>query len=92
MFFAAASMLASAAMSQPKSGYDPHKSFDPNFDANGGTVYRGANGAPDGVLAEPRRLQNSSYPGHRRQKDQRKGRDRLHEQQPAPIVICLAPG
>ncbi len=28
------------------SGYDPHKVFDPNFDANGGTVYRAANGAP----------------------------------------------
>jgi Peptidase family M1 domain len=46
LFFAAVSLLASAAMSQPKSGYDPHKSFDPNFDANGGTAYRGANGAP----------------------------------------------
>ncbi len=28
------------------SGYDPHKVFDPNFDSNGGTVYRSANGAP----------------------------------------------
>ncbi len=28
------------------SGYNPHKVFDPNFDDNGSSVYRSANGAP----------------------------------------------
>ncbi len=34
----------SSAISQTK--YMPHDEFDPNFDSNGGTIYRGANGAP----------------------------------------------
>ncbi len=44
--FATVFMLTSAVISQTRTQYDPHKVFDPNFDANGGTVYRGANGAP----------------------------------------------
>ncbi len=39
-------IVTSAALAQRYGRYDPHKVFDPNFDANGGTVYRSANGAP----------------------------------------------
>ncbi len=46
LFFAAVFLLASTALPQTKSGYNPHKVFDPKFDSNGGTIYRGANGAP----------------------------------------------
>ncbi len=38
--------FVSSAFSQTKAGYNPHKVFDPNFDADGGTIYRSANGAP----------------------------------------------
>ena len=36
----------SKAFSQASGGYDPHKVFDPNFDANGSSIYRSADGAP----------------------------------------------
>ncbi len=35
-----------ACAQNPTDGYNPHKVFDPNFDDNGGTVYRSADGAP----------------------------------------------
>lgn len=34
------------AQAGPPNGYIPHEIFDPNFDNNGGNVYRSANGAP----------------------------------------------
>ncbi|MCL4509542.1 MAG: hypothetical protein M1470_00485 [Bacteroidetes bacterium] len=39
-------LTACRVLSQTTRGYDPHKVFDPNFDANGGTIYRSASGAP----------------------------------------------
>ncbi len=35
----------SNAFSQTSPGYDPHKVFDPNFDSNGSSIYRSADGA-----------------------------------------------
>ncbi len=46
VFVVILSMLSVNAFSQTQSVYDPHKVFDPNFDSNGGNMYRGANGAP----------------------------------------------
>lgn len=39
-------IFTTRAISQQPVGYDPHAVFDPNFDNNGGSVYRSANGAP----------------------------------------------
>ena len=38
--------LAQALFAQEKSAYNPHDSFDPEFDNNGSSIYRGSNGAP----------------------------------------------
>lgn len=46
VFIVSVFMLTATALAQRTGNYDPHKVFDPNFDSNGGTIYRSANGAP----------------------------------------------
>ncbi len=47
LFFVSCLIIpVSNAFPQTGAGYDPHKVFDPNFDSNGSSIYRSADGAP----------------------------------------------
>ncbi len=46
ILFIALFAFTSSAISQQAIGYNPREIFDPNFDNNGGNVYRSAIGAP----------------------------------------------